>query len=481
MTIRITDPIREIRDELLPLLARWVHGDAVGVEVLRTATAPVQIVADSATLVLHPDRATVLDFLQAAALLRQRHAMRCHADEVPPAIVRGWLPAARNLLRQRFPTLARVHNAVWQRCATREQVPVVRWRRAELEPFRFRPGHARPPGRPRGVDHELFLPDCRLDGATDGLGELIAAIADGSQPLQHLPELPDVPFVTVSLRLGSRVEARGGVERLLDADDIALRIARDYANCIRQTAEDLPLAAPPDDPTPQGRELDHDRLVDARIAIRLRKPAQVFTEQPEVEWTFDPERHVAHIHSDLTSVESNLADMAPSVRINASIAHAYELLGVPTEWRGSHDVLVRRHDGRLAVLHLDCLLKAADEPWAPIVWERFRRLTVFATPNGTPATCFPALHLHRSLQRLREMEQSHSGEVVRHVVLLTSPNLEALRELHDIPARFAQHMEQELTRFHDQGPTKQFYWLPAALRRATSQAAWLRRGFAQGD
>jgi hypothetical protein len=322
----------------------------------------------------------------------------------------------------------------------------------------------------------MFLPDCSLDGAADAFAALIAAIERGAQPLDHLPEMPDVPYVVIALRLGSRFEARGGFAEVVDHERQLLDVATRYANCVRTTAEDLLLEPPPDSNALQGRELDHARLVDARIARRLGRDFPVFGDRPEPEWTFDPERHVAVILSDLCDAEATLEDMAPSLRISASIAHAYEQLGIRTEWHACRDAMVRGHGGRRVLVHIDAVLKGADEPWQAIVWERLRRLHRLRLPDGLLPASFPPLHVHRTVQRLRHLQQDHAGETMRHPVVLSSPNLTRVFDDERFFRRCLASMEQDLETLHAGGPVKPFYWLPKALGRLASKSGRLLDG-----
>ncbi|MFO1031160.1 MAG: hypothetical protein U1F60_08780 [Planctomycetota bacterium] len=477
MVVLVTDPVRALRPSLLALLARWVHGAAVGVEVLPSAAHPLQVVCASKTLVVHPDRTSILGLLQAAALLAHGREVRT-LGEATPQVVRGWLPAARKVVQQRLPALARLPARVWHELAGGQVLPRIAWDDARTEPPQLSapPTRGRAPAPGERPPLEMFLPDCSLDGADDAFAGLIAGIQRGEQPLDHLPDLPDVPFVAIALRLGSRFEARGGFAEVVDHERHLLEIATGYANCVRTTAEDLLLDPPPDGNALQGRELDHGRIVDARIARRLGRDFPVFGDRPEPEWAFDPERHVAVVYSDLCSAEATLEDMAPSLRVNGSIAYAYELLGIRTEWHACRDAMVRGHGGRRVLVHVDAVLKGADEPWQAIVWERLRRLDRLRLPAGLQPASFPPLHLHRTVQRLQRLQQDHAGETLRHPVVLSSPNLTRVFDDERFFRRCLAAMELSLEPLHAGGPVKPFYWLPKALGRLASKSGRLFSG-----
>ena len=477
MVVYVTDPVRRLRPSLLALLARWVHGAAVGVEVLADASHPLQVICSSRTLVVHPDRTSILGLLQAAALLAHRAHVR-QRGEPSPSTVRGWLPAARKAVQQRLPALARLPVRVWHDLAEGQVLPRIAWDEAHTEPPQLTaPAPAKVRSAPgKAPPLEMFLPDCSLDGAGDAFERLVAAIERGEQPLDHLPEMPDVPYVAIALRLGSRFEARGGFGDLVGHERQLLEAATRYAHCVRTSAEDLLLEPPPDGNALHGRELDHARLVDARIARRLGRDFPVFGDRPEPEWTFDPDRHVAVIYSDLCDAEATLEDMAPSLHVNGSIAHAYEQLGIRTEWHACRDAMVRGHAGRRVLVHVDAMLKGADEPWQPIVWERLRRLHRLRLPEGLDAASFPPLHVHRTVQRLRHLQQDHAGETMRHPVVLSSPNLTRVFDDERFFRRCLDSMEQDLGPLHADGPVKPLYWLSKALGRLASKSGHLYGG-----
>lgn len=476
MVVYVTDPVRLLRPSLLARLARWVHGAAVGVEVLAEATHPVQVVCASKTLVVHPDRTSILGLLQAAALLGRARQVRANGEPTAQT-VRTWLPAARKLVLQRLPALDRLPVRVWRALAEDAALPQVRWDSAQTEPPQLRAPSPRKRAEPGAAPPlDMFLPDCSLDGSEDAFADLLAAIAAGSLPLDHLPDLPDVPYVAITLRLGSRFEARGGFVEAIANEEQLITAANNYAHCVRTSAEDVLLEPPPDGNAPYGRELDHARLVDARIAQHLGRDFPVFGDRPEPEWTFDPDRHVAVLFSDVCDEEATLEDMAPSLRVNASIAHAFEQLGIRTEWHACRDLLASGPNGRRVLVHVDGLLKGADDPWSPIVWERLRRLHRLRLPRRLPAVSFPPLHVHRTVQRLRHLQQDHAGETVRHAVVLSSPNLTRLHDDERFFRRCLASMEHDLERLYADGPVKPLFWQPKVFGRLAAKGGRLYPG-----
>lgn len=280
---------------------------------------------------------------------------------------------------------------------------------------------------------EMILPDCALEGAGDALAGVMAAIADGSQPLQHLPERPDCPFVVVQVRLGNRVDSPRGLREVMRYRTEMLEASRAYAHCIRTSSEGVPVDLPPDANAYCGLDLDMSRLADARIASRLGRDFPVFLREEDPYSTFDPRQHRAVIYSDLTNHEADLSDTAPSLYINAAIANGYELLGVETEWHACLDFLTPGPEERPVVLHLDFVLKRIDEPWAPIVWERLKRVHEFQPATEAKVAMFPPLHMQRTVGLLEQVGSDVGPDGWWHTALLMSHNREAMEHVDRAP------------------------------------------------
>ena len=479
MAISIFTPVGELRESLLAVLASWIHGNAVGVECMHSSQQAVQIVCQSRTLVVHPERCNLLMLLVAAELLAHRREVRGAVVHVDAEAVRRWIPEARRSLVARFPAFAAIPPSAWNACTRGNLLPAVHWDTAKVAPPQARflsDAQRRRNGELASTSLDLVLPDCHLEGADDAFAEIVAGIANGSHALQQLPDLPDVPFLVAQVRLGNRVDAPRGLNEVIGRSRHRLDASRAFAHCIRTSTEGLPLDNPPDTNALYGRDLDLNRLADARIATRLGRDFPVFAREEDPVSTFDPRQHRAVVYSDVTEHEADLRDMAPSLAGNAAVAHAYELLGIATEWHACRDFLVPGPSGKPVVLHLAFVLKRIDEPWAPIVWERLRRVHTFRPSlEATPAV-FPALHMRRTVELLGRVADDVGTEGWWHPALLMSPNMEAMQHVSRGAERFVAHMERDLERAQEKRQLKSLFWLPNALRKCIRRGSLLRDG-----
>lgn len=114
MAISLSTPVGALREQLLPVLASWIHGDGVGVECLHASLDAIQVTCKSRTLVVHPQRCDLLMLMLGSELLANRRQLRNAAEAASPDTVRNWLRDARARLVARFPAFANIPESTWQ-------------------------------------------------------------------------------------------------------------------------------------------------------------------------------------------------------------------------------------------------------------------------------------------------------------------------------------------------------------------------------
>jgi hypothetical protein len=337
---------------------------------------------------------------------------------------------------------------VWSRALDGAALPVVRWTGATVRPAlgwrSWTPDERKSAGLQGDTVASLRLPDCRVSGGRDVIGDLVAAIARGDLEPSHLPELPDVPYVAVTVAVGSRMAVPEAKRELLEMREGLVRDAAvKYAECLRQTLEGEPFERSPPVRTWSGVRLDTQRLVDVRVAARVRRETRVFTREEDPPTVFDPSRHRAVVYATLASHGGTLGRPAGAPGLAVAVAHAYELLEIETELHAALDYWVEGPGRRRVVLHLDFLIKRPEEPWTGLVWERMRRVRDLRVGMAMEPTVFPPLYLHRCLPALGPQGPTLVTNERLHAVVLCASKMRGMEAVRDAPRRFASRLEAE--------------------------------------
>jgi hypothetical protein len=490
VSIYLTDPVMLLRESLLPVLASWIHGDAVSVQSVSSSPHTVQVVGKSRTILLQGQRCSVLGLFLAAAMLREwlrDEASRAGRKDSSPTLgqAKELCRRARGWLLECFPSLRQVPENQWAQLSKPPFLPVLRWQSALVAAQEIVPiSKAQRVERPELLDdtsYAVSLADCDLEGSASTFATFAAAIRDGKIPLQHLPELPDVPYVAVAVRVGGRHDARAGTgERRQRREDIARKAAVMYSECVRESTEGMPVDSPPDAAAWAGLELDPGRLCDARIAIKTRRELPLFLQSEDPLTQFDPRQHCAVVYGDLGHGRAELLDGAPSAIMNASLAEAYQLLGMRTEWHVCADFVVPGMKERRVVLHLDFLVKGENEPWGSLVWERFARLQGARMSGIGEAGVFPPLHLSRVVRRLGRMVDGMEEPRWVHPVVLCSPGMRGMGYVKRAGERWAAGMEGMMEGLEGMGRVKAFLWLPREVKAGARKGSLVEKATGGG-
>ncbi len=491
MTVYLTDPVLVLRESLLPVLASWIHGDAVSVQVTSASRHRVQVVGRSRTILVDGRSCSLLGLFLAAGMLHEwlRDTSSRKAKEgMSPTfgMVRELVRRGREHLVRCFPSLAQVPEEMWQALRNPPDLPELRWASALVDPQPIVPvtaEHRREhPELLQDTHHQLTLADCDLEGAGKTFERFAAGIKDGSIALQHLPELPDVPYVAVSVRVGGRHDAPAGTgEKRYEARmGIAREAANVYAECVRKSTEGVPVDSPPDAAAWSGSDIDPGRLCDARIAIKTRREFPLFLQSEDPLTQFDPSQHRVVIYGDLGRGQPSALDGAPSAVISAAMGLAFEKLGLRTEWHAFLDYVVKGPKGKLVVLHLDFLIKGAEEPWGGLAWDRFERLRGAEVKGLGEGGVFPPLHLARVVDRLDRLVAGMEDPRWVHPVVLCSPGMRAMMYVARAGERWAVAMEGMMERLERMGRVKPFLWLPREVKAGARRGSLLAKATGDG-
>ncbi len=253
MAPSLLTPVGQLRPNVLPILASWIAEVGLPVEIdarsARTATA----VVEPRVLVVHPERCTILGLLLAARVLSEAVA----ADRAGAPLPRRVTSRARASLIRRVPALHAVPRDLWARAFGDDDGPAVRRTHATLTQAPEWVEHSsdqavRSSSALPGIDLELVLSDAQFDGAPSAIDELLASIRAGRRRLHTLPDFPDVPFVVAQVRVNTAPRQSDDDGSLAPVESLV----QSYARCVRQSAEGLPLAQPPEASAFAGARLD---------------------------------------------------------------------------------------------------------------------------------------------------------------------------------------------------------------------------------
>jgi hypothetical protein len=491
VSIYLTDPVSRLRESLLPVLASWIFGDAVSVQSTSASRHRAQVVGRSRTILVDGNRCSLLGLFLAAGMLhvwlRDPVGRRVRQNASPTfAMVRDIAARARQRLIECFPSLEHLPPQVWRMVSTPPELPEMRWASALVDPQPIVPVtpqmQREHPELLDDTKHQVTLPDCDMEGAGSTFERFAEGIRAGTIALQHLPELPDVPYVAVSVRVGGRHDAPAGTTEKQHSvrTGAAKEAGKMYAECVRKSTEGVPVDNPPDAAAWSGLEIDPARLCDARIAIKTRREFPLFLQSEDPLTQFDPAQHRVVLYGDLARGQASVLEGAPSSVVTSAMAQAFERLGLRTEWHCFLDYVVPGPKGRKVVLHLDFLVKGELEPWGALAWDRFGRLQGAGLKGVGEGGVFPPLHLSRVLGRLERMVDGMEDPRWVHPVVLCSPGMRAMGYVERAGVRWATAMEGMMRGLEGLGKVKPFLWLPREVKDGARRGSLLAKATGDG-
>jgi hypothetical protein len=401
-------PLTTFSQRALDLMGQIAYGQEVRVILTDRAEAPVTVAMASRTVLLHPRRADYYDLLLGARLLRRRREaerLQRERGEIPPWMVRRWLRLDARRLAAELPGVARLPGLL-RAGAAGHATGVLRvvWERVPWRPLHSEELEAVGPGELRMIE----VPGLSFGDGGD-LAAVWESIRSGRFPLEHLPELREMPVATVPLNLRFSPAYGPDFERLEGDLNAEPQLQRTLMNCYRRKSEgkdEVTFGAAHDY---WGYRLDPGRAVPAVLGSRSGRPVRLFRRRrDEFHSQFNPREHLVVYGVDLNALHPNgYGRPRWSARGTAITCRVFERLGVDFALVGFADRLVPLPDGGAVYLHLPVCLKQAREPFAGAFFSRLAHV-VSRPPDlpGEPAAFAPL--------QVRTLDR-HMTEVVRRV------------------------------------------------------------------
>ncbi len=424
----------------LNLLGSILGDGDVRIVLSGRASHPATVVLESWTVVLDPQRAGLYDLALCARLLKHRalrHSGPKKADRRDRWLTRKahrqLVAQAHDELKRDYPGIVRLPGR-YLPGAELEGLHVVA-RSVEWAPLAPAPPGQPPPGRPGqprlpsqregqpdGAGFELLdVPEIEITGAEDDFNWLLSALENGSFPLQTVPRLEELPFLSVPLRLclGETCPTAEVFEELLASHDNKEMIAG-FMKCYQRKSEVRQQRRALGRHKRSGANLDTARLVDAVIAQRVGIEPRLFRQRGStIEPVFDLSEHLVVLAFDLNDLQRHdnwlEGDRREAMqRFLACLLTAYQRLEVDCVVIGFADQLVALKGGRNVCLHLTMTLKRLEDDFDSGFWNRLSHL--LNDPPRLPGspTCFHPLSLRDvagAFDRVAR-EQDHSYRAI---------------------------------------------------------------------
>lgn len=397
----------------LALLTSAVAGVDGRVVTSYRAKYPLTVALDSRTLVLNPLTAGLYDLVLGARLLTHRDLLR--QGPVEEQRKNRWLTlkAHRRListaqleLRQQFSGVEKLPGCF----LPGSPVSDLRLVANQVEWLPFDMQHSASSHGP-GLAAQI-LPDLQITGTQDDFGCVLAALEAGQLMTNVLPGLDDLPYVAIPLRFATTDHCpllRSWQRHAADPEnrDTIVGLMRCYQSksIVRQMRQ------PSGKPQVTGVNLDSNRLVSARAAMRAGRQMPLFRKTGStIEPVFDPRQHLVVITFDLNDLEhltwnDNREEI---LRFLTVLLTVHQNLDVDVIVQGSADRLVETSDGRVVCLHFHTQFKALDEPFDESFWNRIMML--MRKPLALPGmkACYHALMAEDIARAFDQDDATHS-------------------------------------------------------------------------
>jgi hypothetical protein len=432
----------------LNLLGSVVHGQEARVVLSRRLVPAAAVVLESRTLFLDPDRTNVYDLLLGARLLRRRPDGRGATgvrDRLPSRLRRRWVREARASLARDYPGVLRLPGRFLPGAPSRDL-------RVSWQSVSWKPLDPNDPDALRGgtIEH---VPGVDGTGNEDDFTWLAAAVRSGRFPLEHLPDLGELPVATVPLSLPFSPAYGPRVERLEELIAENREVMAGLMQCYQRKSEVNLDLIPLGERKLSGTRLDSSRLVEAVLARRVGLEPKLFLKRREVSQpVFDPRQHCVVLGIDLNDLRRGpIGDPSFSHRILAVIVKMYQTLGVDFAVLGFSDHVIDLGDGARAYLHVPVTLKGVDDPYDGTFWNRLAH--VMDRPPSLPGepACYHPL-LMRSVARVFEEAGRDRRHSYRAVVLAAKRGMPAWSpEFHsdEFLTRTAAALDEEIDRLRE--------------------------------
>jgi hypothetical protein len=386
-------------ERTLSLFATAVCGAPVTVVASERLVAPACASVARRTLWIDPERVGPYDLVLLAAMLRPRRGLRRFLPTDSPWGRRRVLRDTRAQVEREYASVRRLPGR-WRDEVPDDELPELSADGPSMRGVEFGPGTS-------SVGATL-VPGERIRGVEEDLGRLAAAVVAGHVPTRAHPGLPGLRYVEMPLRLRTHDLPLEETDAEREARRRADEGARGIVGCYENKTQGMqPTRVRP--PRATGTRLDPRRLHEVATSLRTGTVARAFSRPPrEVQTRFRPEQHYATLGFDAPSL---VRAVGRRTSVNTNLlrvfVRCFELMEIDCVVVAFRDRVLPLPDGSSVYVHVPCVAKEADEPFAPAVWQRLEALWEPPAGGGEPACCVP-LQLETLARHARDADALRS-------------------------------------------------------------------------
>lgn len=411
--------LSQMNGRLLNLIASMLAGREVVVICTERAARHVTGAFEHVNLILHPYRAGLRDLFVTAKVLSHRAVLRRRSAQQAERILAKLGP---KLVREAYWALKAEYPKLDQLPGRFEIDRPETWPHLSWSSVTWDPAAETSCGRGTSL---LHAPSVEIVGGDDDFAQLIAALQDGSFPLEHWLALREMPIARVPIKNSTAVTPGAKYERYHNEIE---RLAKDgllekLKSCYLRKAESAQFQGFRGRERKHGTILNLNRLAQVAVARRSGIEPRLFKDRTRTyQPIFQAEIHLVCVAVDLNGFRNGtLDDPAFSYRVLGLLVRMYDELGVNLVVLGFLDHVLRLDGGRSIYLHAPCVLKSVQEPVSGAFFNRL--VSMIEEPPVIPAAepaCFVPLAMRTILETLRSSDHELGSDRSYHTVCLAA-------------------------------------------------------------